>query len=95
MTRVKRAVLRYLRSNLEKHHKGAVVSKESKFLIYAIGYYRNKKRLTGAEVSTFFSRHNIYQLILDNYFLYHIESPNIFVNDIDHFVAQECTHETY
>jgi hypothetical protein len=62
------------------------VSKETKFLIFAIEYYRNKKGLSGADVASLFSAHDIYQLINDNYFLYHIESPDHMVFDIDHFI---------
>ena len=35
------------------------------------------------ELADLFARHGIYRLILDNYFLYHIESPDNMVADID------------
>jgi hypothetical protein len=69
------------------------MSKETKFLIYAIEYYRNKKGLSGAEVAELFSSYDIYQLVKDNYFLYHIESPDHFVNDIDHYIATGHTYD--
>jgi hypothetical protein len=63
------------------------MSQETRFLIFAIEYYRNKKGISGAEVASLFSKHGIYQLIEDNYFLYHIESPDNFVDEIDHYIA--------
>jgi hypothetical protein len=59
---------------------------ENKFLAFAIEYYRHSKGLSGAEVAKIFSRHDIYQLVYDNYFLYHIESPDHMVFDIDHYI---------
>jgi hypothetical protein len=63
------------------------MSRESKFLIFAIEYYRNKHGLSGAAVTDLFEKHNIYQMITDNYFLYHIESPDNFVQEIDDTIA--------
>ncbi|MDR1015923.1 MAG: hypothetical protein LBL67_00410 [Coriobacteriales bacterium] len=34
-----------------------------------------------------FEAHGIYQMIIDNYFLYHIESPDHFVQEIDEVIA--------
>jgi hypothetical protein len=48
--------------------------------------YRSKKGLTGRELAHLFSEHNVYGLILDNYFLYHIESPDNFIKEIDEYV---------
>lgn len=62
------------------------MSKEAKYLVFAIEYYRNRKGLTGAEVADLFARHGVFDLILDNYYLYHIESPDNMVADIDHFM---------
>lgn len=59
------------------------MNKENEFLIFAVEYYRNKKNLTGQQVADLFSNFGIYQMILDNYFLYHIESPDNFVAEID------------
>ena len=63
------------------------MSNELRYLVFAIEYYRNKKGLNGVEVAELFSKHGIYQLIEDNYFLYHIESPDNMVADIDHYIA--------
>lgn len=63
------------------------MSRETKYLVFAIEYYRNKKGLTGAQVADLFSKHAIYQLVKDNYFLYHTESPDHMVADIDHYIA--------
>jgi len=59
------------------------MSKENEFLIFAVEYYRNKKKLTGLKIAELFTKYNIYQMIIDNYFLYHIESPEHFVAEID------------
>ena len=63
------------------------MSKETRYLVFAIEYYRNKKGLSGAQVAELFGAHGIYQLIRDNYFLYHIESPDHMVADVDRFIA--------
>ena len=63
------------------------MSKENEFLIFAVEYYRNKKNLTGLQIAELFSKYNIYQMIKDNYFLYHIESPDNFVVEIDECIA--------
>lgn len=67
------------------------MSRESKYLIFAIEYYRNKKGLSGLQVAELFSQNGIYQLIKDNYFLYHIESPDNMVADIDRYIATGAT----
>lgn len=33
-----------------------------------------------------FAKHDVFNLVLENYFLYHIESPDSMVADIDHFI---------
>ncbi|WP_080798007.1 DUF3791 domain-containing protein [Arabiibacter massiliensis] len=62
------------------------MSKETKYLVFAIEYYRNRKGLTGAEVAELFARHGVFELILQNYYLYHIESPDNMVAEIDHYL---------
>ena len=64
------------------------MSNEFRYLVFAIEYYRNKKGLSGAEVAGLFGKHGIYRLIEDNYFLYHIESPDNMVADIDNYIAR-------
>ena len=59
------------------------MSKENKFLIFVIEYYRNKKNLSGSEVIALFDKYNIWDLANRSYFLWHIESPENFVQDID------------
>lgn len=62
------------------------MTKEMKYLVFAIEYYRNVKGLSGEEVADLFAKHDVFNLVLDNYFLYHIESPDSMVADIDHFI---------
>ena len=63
------------------------MSKELRYLVFEAEYYRNHHGLTGTELVDLFSQHGIYQLILDNYYLYRIESPDHMVADIDNYIA--------
>jgi hypothetical protein len=63
------------------------MSKENKFLIFVIEYYRNKKNLSGNDVISFFDKYNIWEFAKKSYFLWHIESPDNFVQEIDNYVA--------
>ena len=47
---------------------------------------RKAKGLTGPEVAALFREKGLSQYVLDNYFLYHIESPDLMVADIDRYV---------
>ncbi|WP_165057333.1 DUF3791 domain-containing protein [Xiamenia xianingshaonis] len=62
------------------------MTKESRYLVFAIEYYRHARGLTGSQVAELFEKNGIYQVILDNYFLYHIESPEHMVHEIDHYL---------
>lgn len=63
------------------------MSAQLKYLAFAAEYYRNRHGMTGRELADLFTDYGIYRLILDNYYLYHIESPDNMVADIDHFIA--------
>ena len=63
------------------------MSKELRFLVFAIEYYRQAKNLTGSEVAALFRDQGLSQMVLDNYFLYHIESPDNMVADLDRYLA--------
>jgi len=65
------------------------MSKENKFLIFVVEYYRNKKNLSGKEVITLFDKHNIWDLAKKSYFLWHIEAPENFVQEIDLLVVEQ------
>ncbi len=62
------------------------MSKEMRFLVFAMEYYRNAKSLTGPEVADLFAKRGLSQVVLDNYFLYHIESPDLMVQDLDAYL---------
>ena len=64
------------------------MSKEYKFLIFVTEYYRNKKNLTGIEVISLFDKYNIWELASKSYFLWHIESPDNFVQEIDNYTSR-------
>ena len=59
------------------------MSRENTFLIFVIEYYRNKKNLSGKEIVSLFDKYNIWGLAQKSYFLWHIESPENFVQEID------------
>ncbi len=61
---------------------------ELSYLVFAMEYYRSKNGLSGREVARLFSEHRIYDLIERNYFLYHIESPDIMVSEVDETIAK-------
>jgi hypothetical protein len=65
---------------------GTVMSAAERFLVFALEQYRSKKGLTGAETARLFRKYDIYDLIIRNYFIYHIESPEHFIQEIDEFV---------
>lgn len=62
------------------------MSREMSYLVFAIEYYRQAKGLTGPQVADLFAEKRLSQMVLDNYFLYHIESPDLMVADIDRFL---------
>ena len=59
------------------------MSKENAFLIFVVEYYRNRKNLSGKEVIALFDKHGIWDLAKKSYFLWHIESADNFVREID------------
>ena len=66
------------------------MSKENKFLIFVVEYYRNKKNLSGKEVIILFDKHNIWDFAKKSYFQWHIETPENFVQEIDLRVDNNC-----
>jgi len=62
------------------------MNKECKFLIFVVEYYRHKKDLSGEEVIDLFDKYHVWDLARKSYFLWHIESPDNFVREIDHYV---------
>ena len=63
------------------------MSKESKFLIFVVEYYRNRKNLSGRETIALFDKYNVWSIAKQMYFLWHIESPENFVKEIDDLVC--------
>jgi hypothetical protein len=59
------------------------MSSENKFLIFVVEYYRNRKKLSGEEIVAMFDRYGIWELAKKSYSLWHIESPENFVREID------------
>ena len=59
------------------------MSKENRFLIFVLEYYRNRKNLSGRDVVALFDKYNVWALSKKSYFLWHIESTENFVCEID------------
>ena len=62
------------------------MTRELVFLAYAMERYRQAKGLTPAQVADVFRNGGLSQLVLDNYYLYHIESPAHMVADLDSYL---------
>jgi len=65
------------------------MSKENKFLVFVVEYYRNRKNLSGKEIIALFDKYNIWDLAKKSYFLWHIESPENFVQEIDNCLSRK------
>jgi hypothetical protein len=63
------------------------MSRENEFLIFVMEYYRNRKRLSGGELVALFDKYDIWELARKSYFIWHIESPEKFVREIDRRVG--------
>ena len=63
------------------------MNKENRFLIFVVEYYRNRKKLSGKDVINLFDKYNIWDLAKKSYFLWHIESPENFIQEIDSCVS--------
>jgi hypothetical protein len=59
------------------------MSKENKFLIFVVEYYRNRKKLSGGEIIALFDKYDIWNMARRSYFIWHLESPENFVREID------------
>ncbi len=63
------------------------MSRENEFLIFVMEYYRNRKKLSGSELVALFDKYDIWSLARKSYFIWHIESPENFVQEIDRRVG--------
>jgi hypothetical protein len=64
------------------------MTRELEFLAYAMERYRQAKGLTPAEVARLFRERGLSGRVLDNYYLYHIESPAHMVADLDSYLER-------
>lgn len=71
------------------------MSKENEFLIFVIEYYRNKKNMIGKEVIALFDKFNVWDFAKSSYFIWHIESPEHFVTEIDDFIKISNQKQTF
>ena len=58
------------------------------FIVWATELYRATRGLSGLEVNELFSENSIYKLLRDNYFLFHIESSDNFIAEIDNAIIK-------
>jgi hypothetical protein len=65
----------------------AQLSEQDYFIIWATELYRATKGLSGPKVDELFAKYDIYDLLRDKYFLYHIESSDNFIAEIDQRLA--------
>ncbi|MDR0306093.1 MAG: DUF3791 domain-containing protein [Chitinispirillales bacterium] len=63
------------------------MSEENIFLVFVVEYYRNKKNISGKETIALFDKYDIWNLAKRSYFIWHIESPENFVREIDNCVS--------
>jgi hypothetical protein len=56
-------------------------------MIFVAEYYRNRKKLSGGELVALFDKYDVWELAKKSYFIWHIESPENFVREIDHHVG--------
>ena len=63
------------------------MSRENEFMIFVVEYYRNRKKLSGGELVALFDKYDIWELARKSYFIWHIESPENFVQEIDRRVS--------
>ncbi len=61
------------------------MTRELEFLVFAMERYRQAKGLTPREVADVFRNHGLSQVVLDNYYLYHIELPAHMIADLDSY----------
>jgi len=59
------------------------MTREQEFTIFVLEIYRRARNLTGREAHQLFEKHDIFAAITDNYLLWHIESPENFIVEID------------
>ena len=63
------------------------MSKEQEFAIFVIEIYKQARNLTGKETFLLFEKKHIFDAIQENYFLWHIETPDNFIAEIDALVS--------
>lgn len=61
------------------------MTRELEFLAFAMEKYRSAKGLTPQQVSDIFRKDGLSRVVMDNYYLYHIESPENMIADLDSY----------
>lgn len=64
-----------------------MMSKEGKFLIYCVEWYKSTKNLTGREVSELFTKYQVWDYIYSCFEALHTVGENYIVEDIDLYIA--------
>ncbi|GBR72452.1 protein DUF3791 [Candidatus Termititenax spirochaetophilus] len=63
------------------------MSKETKFLIFCLEWYKNKKQLTGKQTMDVFKQYDVIDYVIDCYEALHTTGVNYIVEDIDSYIA--------
>ena len=63
------------------------MTRELEYLVYAMEHYRMAKGMTPREVASLFRDHGLSRIVMENYYLYHIESPANMVADLGNYLA--------
>lgn len=64
------------------------MSREGKFMIYCTEVYKNKRNLSGKEVSRTFTHYGVWNYIISCFEALHTTSDSYIVNDIDLFIGE-------
>ena len=63
------------------------MSREGKFMIHCVECYRHNKRLTGAAVEELFSKHGVFEYIMEYFESLHVNGDRYLIEEIDEYIA--------
>ena len=62
------------------------MSKEGSFLVYCVEQYKNAKSLSGKQISSLFTKYNVWDYIYSCFEALHTTGANYIVEDIDLYI---------
>ena len=57
------------------------------FMVYCLEYYKNDKKMTGAQTARLFSEYDVLGYIKSCYGALHTTPPNYIIEDIDEYIV--------